>query len=365
MDKNQLKQIHTQIRTQLKALEESTDSNYAERLDELLATWASLGSYSRSKWSYAEVDAWEQACTKIGQLDHADDILYEAKGRIDDRSHETAHFFWTEIEWEVKRDIRLVEENTASLIQRFPHNHWFISYYCNFATSIDYKGSSNEKIESYYISTINHLKTLDKVAENAVFMILRNGVSLFYRYLSSKNYDGAERLLNTIEKSELFDTTLNTYSEMQSLKHTLAQAKSDKALIDSTYAKVSKKVEDVSSNANKKSFEQLVIFTAIITFVVTAAGSAVKSPLPLWEIVGLGMTLLVFVLAIMMCLDKPQVLLKDFRFYILMAAFGLTAVLAITTIIAERPTINNYYTTEATNKVELAPKQQQRATENN
>ncbi|ELA8062037.1 hypothetical protein P3383_04800 [Vibrio parahaemolyticus] len=60
MDKNQIQQIHKQVRTQLKALEESTDSNYAERLDELLATWASLGLYSSSKWSDADVRASER-----------------------------------------------------------------------------------------------------------------------------------------------------------------------------------------------------------------------------------------------------------------------------------------------------------------
>ncbi|EHK6025207.1 hypothetical protein HYO33_03040 [Vibrio parahaemolyticus] len=60
MDKNQIQQIHKQVRTQLKALEESTDSNYAERLDELLATWASLGLYSSSKWSDTDVRASER-----------------------------------------------------------------------------------------------------------------------------------------------------------------------------------------------------------------------------------------------------------------------------------------------------------------
>ncbi|GLO63647.1 hypothetical protein MACH09_41550 [Vibrio sp. MACH09] len=105
---------------------------------------------------------------------------------------------------------------------------------------------------------------------------------------------------------------------------------------DSLKNELKAKMDDYEKEHNKSSFQQLVLFTAVITFVITAATSATSAQFDVRTLSSIGLILIIFVTTASLFNDKPNKFLLDYRIYILMI-FILSIIL-----INFSPAINNY-----------------------
>lgn len=338
--------IHSNIEATLRDVVSTSKEDLFTKCCSLVESFSKLGPYTTTTWHHTQVKVWEDLIQKIGESPYKEESLSYIMHAKGNQESEALEFLEHELRHTIQPDPERASEQLKSLTNRFPNNGLFRKYRCNF---IDYESDcTTEDIMQLYNHCYHYEVSYSDGAKNTPNHLATNGIKCFYLLTERFEFEKAFQVRQSLmeQPNVMSDTHLKNI--VINLKYVLIQSKATYKQNQQSIHDVKEEIKKVTYESNKKSFEQLIIFTAIITFVVTAAGSSVQSSLPLWEIVGLGMTLLVFVLAIMMCLDKPQVLLKDFRFYILIAAFGLTGALAITSAMNKVTIINNNYRTEMT-----------------
>ncbi|ELX7501886.1 hypothetical protein SKP08_001951 [Vibrio fluvialis] len=335
MNSTDIDNLHRSITNLITKLLKTNGNNFHKPCLDLIDELVNIGSYTPQKWSWGVVKTWEEKLQEIGKLAHGQEILglfKEKRLQATEPEKEPLSFAINELLWGVFSDNKKTESQLNNMVKKYPDNMLFAFYYCTFVFG-------DEEIQNHEIVLISdelidtYKKTLTFMSSQPVSIdeqgvILGLGINIFYRYIEHHDYESALNVRELLSAQTCYVKNPHFQNIIYSLKHAVVQSKAYFKLNEQTAKTFKQELQSISKDSSKKSFEQLIIFTAIITFVVTAAGSAIKSPLPLWEITGLGMTLLVFVLAIMMCLDKPQKIYKDLRFYILIIAFGFTATLA-------------------------------------
>lgn len=316
---------HNKIAENWKKLIAASPDDFEPILGDLIISYENLGEYTPEKWDPKRVNEWLENCEKLAESSYSPSIIKLLRYKISTKATEGAVLIFQELLWCSKnRDMNTLTELVQAL-KLFPNNPWFKMIRCNVMASFYWEADDLLSLENDFIQCLAHLHSLqDKRAMSGYYLF--TGVSLFRKYIQHHDLASAKRIKLMLDNTPTFNDSVVYSNTLMGLYSELSQAQAMFKLQEST----EQKIADIANNANKKNFEQLVIFTAIITFVITAAGSAIKSPIPLWEIVGLGMTLLIFVVAIMLCLDSPtkQELNKDFRFWVLRTAFVLTALLA-------------------------------------
>ena len=162
-----------------------------------------------------------------------------------------------------------------------------------------------------------------------VVIAINLSVRLFYKYIALHDFISARKLIAELDNVKPFTEDLQFNNVLAGLPYTLEQNEALYNLNKTSLKKMEDKVKQLGEDNNKKSFEMLIVFTAVITFLVTAAGATTSESTSIAGLAALGLTLLVFVVASLICLERPKTLLKDTRMIVLILALLSTLAMAL------------------------------------
>lgn len=354
MNPEEIKVVHKTIEKILRELLKGDNLDF-ELIEKLANEFVKLGSFTPVRWDMKEVRKWEDSLRIISQKPYSKEILgvlvdIEAKASLEKK--EPLQFLMLEMRTNIFNDSPSDLIKLKELTITYPHNLLFYLYYGT------YIGGEHdvEKIELELVCK----KTLEfigftvepdnyNLSGAAVSVCLR----LLHKYMELHEFEKAVRLQNEISEVALFKKHDAIANIIYDMKFTIMQSKAQYELIESTVEEFRKEIELQSEDARKKGFEQLVIFTAVITFLITAANSISSASFPVVGIGVLGYTLLTFVLAILMCLEKPISLRDDNRFRLLIGSSIIAILIAISSVVTKIESICVYNCGPVTQNIEV------------
>lgn len=319
-----INELHKKIHTLLSKLSTSDKNDFQGTCDELITTISALGTYTPNYWAFTQIKIWGDILEKIGHLDHYQEILGRITNFDPNATNESLNFISFEIRY--AKDLNRQEACSALelLCIKHPNNTVFRLYYSSFVFYTQ-KVTLDKCFKAFQFG-VNFYSENTFINADYYASIISSGIKLFYLCLEEQKYKEAEDVFDALSKLPNLQSDPHFQNLVAILPNTLKQSMANAHLIERSVTEVTDQLETITRESNKKSFEQLVIFTAIITFVITAAGSIMSNPTQLWALSGLGATLITFILCVLLFLDKPTfgALLKDFRFYVLVISATVT-----------------------------------------
>lgn len=291
-----------------------------------------LGPYNSEQWYWEDVQKWWSLFETVSGLPHISSllsILDDEIAKADIKTLEPLEFMRIELTAHSPCFESVLRSNIEELIKKYPNNVEFLNTYAHMLVD---EMSSIEDIElgiMLYKAYVERTSSSDD--NNVVWSVYNSELMLYQKFRELDDDVNAEKVLDRMSEYKPFEESKDLWNTFADVLHVHDNMKIVTKRIQSIADKYQEDSIQMAKESTSKTFEQLVIFTAIITFVITAAGSTVQSSLPLWGITGLGMTLLIFVLTIQLGLEKPtwSMLKTDFRFYSLISAFVLTSILTV------------------------------------
>lgn len=352
--KNQ--EVHQSINEALNNIKGAQEFNPV-LVEALIQAFSRLGSYTPKKWLYSQSREWEMSLKELSKKDYSKELLgcfIDAKIVASKEAYEPISFLILEMQWNIFKDDDWVIDYLKKLTIDYSHNYLFFLYYGNHLGAII--DADKTELQIAFKKTVEFLGFLGlqssqhNLGGQAISVCLR----LFHKHVELHEYDDAYLLFEQLQKIDHFMSDTVFSNIIYSLPYTIMQGKSQYQLNISTTQNLKAQLIEQSDENRKKSFEQLVIFTAVITFLITAASSVSSASFPLLGIATLGITLLTFVLSIMMCLDKPDKLRKDSRFKILVCAFLIIILLTLCSTIQNFESLCLYNCGPVINEVEIS-----------
>lgn len=293
---------------------------FREYIDEFMK----IGSYNKNTWNVT----WTRTCwmffVELSEYTYATEFLAELDRYILNGSIsqiEALEFARCELRWAITENKDLIKDDIKRLVIKYPYNVEF----AHTLAHVLIFGDDGEKIEAinYYRRCIiewgSNNNELIKQAYN-------HEMDMFRSTLERGDYENAQIQITNIQsfdaysKNAFFNNNSIIYNErIKDRQHTQALAKEIEK-------EVKESVRKEYEAQSKKNIEQLGIFSAVITFIITAAAAAFNSssdntPLIL---VSIGLILILFISTISLFNDKPRDIFKDFRLYIILLYAFLT-----------------------------------------
>lgn len=326
-----------------------------ELIEKLTSEFVKLGSFTPFRWNMNEVRKWEDSLRAISKKPYSKEILgvlvdIEAKASLEQK--EPLLFLILEMRTNIFNDIPSDLIKLKELTISYPHNLLFYLYYGTYISG-EYDVEKNE-LELVCKKTLEFLSfTVEPEHYNLSGVAVSVCLRLLHKYIELHEYDKAVIFQKEISEVELFKKHDAIANIIYDMKFTIMQSKAQYELIESTVKEFRKEIESQSEDARKKGFEQLVIFTAVITFLITAANSISSASFPVVGIGVLGYTLLTFVLAILMCIEKPTSLRADNRFRLLIGSSIIAILIAISSVVTKIESICVYNCGPVTQNIEV------------
>lgn len=225
-------------------------------------------------------------------------------------------------------------DELQALTAKYPLNKIFNQYYLHFCL-LNSNIKNEEVFQRFYQYHDYVIKTQNRQGTELV-EIISIGVKVFYRLIEHNQYELASTLRTSLENLPNLRDDSHLLNIVLALKYFAKQSEVTFEQHQASTSEIKAEIQRITEESSKKGFEQLVIFTAIITFVITAAGSIMSNPVQLWALAGLGSTLITFVLCVLLFLDRPKFseLLTDFRFYVLAISASVTIWIATVATVA-------------------------------
>lgn len=230
-------------------------------------------------------------------------------------------------------ELHLFKNNDKSLntiqnsMELFPDNRAFIFLF----VQLVYKDNRNELMADSQNRICNLLMLSQDVSEKnrCLDLALNISVKLFYQYVFSHDFKSAQTLLDKLENVTAFQNDTFCKNILAPLPYALDQSRSLYTLNQNTIHDLELKVRKLGEESNKRVFEILIIFTAVITFLVTAASTATSNTTTMIGLLSFGLMLLGFVISSLICLERPKSIRKDARFTILIIALIASVLIAL------------------------------------
>lgn len=354
MNPEETKVVHKTIERTLIELLKADNLDF-ELIEKLANEFVKLGSFTPFRWHMGEVRKWEDSLRAISKKPYSKEILgvlvdIEAKASLEQK--EPLQFLMLELRANIFNDTPSVLLKLKELTAIYPHNLLFYLYYGTYIAN----ENNIDKTELELVSK-KTLEFVDFTLEPEGYNLSGAAVSvclrLLNKYIELHQYDKAVSFQKEISEVGLFKKDYEIANIIYSMRFTIIQSRAQYELIESTVKEFRKEIESQSEDARKKGFEQLVIFTAVITFLITAANSISSASFPVVGIGVLGYTLLTFVLAILMCLDKPVSLRADNRFRLLIGSSVIAIVIALSSVVTKIESICIYSCGPVTQNVDV------------
>ncbi|PAR29112.1 hypothetical protein CGT99_17325 [Vibrio metoecus] len=308
----------------------SSDTIYNKNnIDAVFNLLVQHSRYDVNVWNINEIQEIESLMSNLAEKSFAAK-LYQDFVRVDAlEENEAIKLVRFLFEMKFYKDKVKSLENVRTLRLKYPDNQIFSYLIANIVYNLE-EYELELLLESQKAICILIVQCTDYKASEIYSNIGFNlSVRLFYKYLAQHDYINARSLIEQLDNFKQFTENTIYNNILAGLPFTLEQSRSLYELNKTSLYEMKKKVNKLGQDSNKKSFEILIVFTAVITFLVTAAGATTSEYTSISGLASLGFTLLTFVIASLMCLERPKNLFSDPRLLILVLALISTLLMVL------------------------------------
>lgn len=321
---NELHKNINKLQTEIKALiGVSKHDDACEKFKILVNVIGNLDKYNKSTWDIKQTQKWWLFFDFLGKYQFVTSYISIIETNLqncDLSEVEALEFLRIELIWSATDDPILVKDKILNLLNIYPYNLEF-SHTAAHVLARD-KKTYFDAIKLYR-KCINAWGTQHS---SLISQLYNFEINIFRNTLEEGDYLHAEKQLDLIISYSFYKN--NPMFNNASLIH--RERLKDRKFTEATAKKIERELKRAvvaeSEVQNKKNIEQLGVFSAIITFIITAAASAFsseKSMTPL-ILIAIGLILILFITTISLLHFRPKSLLKDFRFYLLALFVFLT-----------------------------------------
>ncbi|MEZ8627825.1 hypothetical protein AB6D75_18735 [Vibrio splendidus] len=312
---------------------ENPQEDTEKAFDELIKSFIQIGSYNKTLWHHRQSSLWWEKISILSRSERGSFFITKLKERIRSAPvNDIEPLTFLHLEMTVNQAIpkNLYSEVSKAALEQYPHNLEFLHTY---AHTLKASGATKESITEaigLYRSYIDAFSPdyPPRVLEETYNLEL----NLFRSYRKEEKFVEADHILtqtrnyNPYKDSDVFSNISLTISEQ------FAERKHFYEMVKDTEQELRNIVEKQKKEQDKNSFQQLAIFTAIITFIITAAGSSGPDHIDsAANLIGLGLILIMFVASTSLFFTKPLSYHKDIRVWVLVIFSILTAINTIET----------------------------------
>ncbi|EGQ9313619.1 hypothetical protein F7U73_22580, partial [Vibrio vulnificus] len=317
---NNLSKIQQSIVT---AIDESNYAEVEDQFDKFLVEFVKIGSYNKVSWPVAQSRKWWEFFEVLGRYELASMLLPKIKEKMAENivsDIEPLEFAYIELSWSISKRPSLHKEKVLKLISDFPHN-------------IEFAHTAAHILSEDKTTTFESIKLYRRCIEewggqhNTLISHLYNvEIKIFKATLENGDYLHAEKQLDLIINFEPYSKNALSNNTSLMYKERLRDRKFTEASIKKLKRELTDDIKGELESQSKKNIEQLGVFSAIITFIITAAASAFNSEHSMTPVIliSIGLILILFVASMSLLNFKPKKLYLDFRFYVLIIFCLLT-----------------------------------------
>lgn len=358
---NVIEQINNKL-NQLQFLSSVKDSPQSEVLstfDEFLDIFVGIGHYSRKTWPIEHTSNWWVHFNKLTKTEYISHFLAKVNQRIKDPNTapsalEPLCFLDIELRWaesEEEVDRKVLEELTTKYIAEYPYNLELLHSRAHLL-SLD-EETSSESLDKYKMCFEKWGKNTPKRMLSLVF---NEQVNRFNKLIDKSEFEAARGVLNKLSECDFYTDNPLSNNNIFALRQRLKDREFTQEKAREIESNIQSRMRLESETQNKKSIEQLGLFSAVITFIVTAAASSFNSFKALTPVIliSIGLILVLLIATISVCNTPPkQAAWKDKRIWML---FGyLLATGAITTVELLRPSAQEFVSTSIEKRISQNP----------
>lgn len=295
----------------------------------LLDQFEKIGPYDRDNWNYIHTNIWWDSIARLTKSPKGSKLLSILKLKVDNEpDNEPLQFFLVEMIVNQPITTEIYKKVAKDAYEKFPHNYELMH---NYAHSLRRELNNNSDIVEairLYRSYIDNYKNIDPFSQRnypdrVVESVYNLEINLFKRLREDSLFLEADKTLDYALNYEPYKSNFILRNNLISIKDMFEERKNYLAIVKKSERQFKNTIDEYKTEQDKNSFQQLAVFTAIITFVITAAGSSQLATSTYSFFVGMGLILILFVSTVQIFITPPKSKL-DFRFLILYTFIALT-----------------------------------------
>ncbi|USD99036.1 hypothetical protein JKJ11_08525 [Vibrio sp. SCSIO 43133] len=319
-------EVHQNINEKLNQVIQLKDD---ESVDNLLISFTSfldafieIGHYDTATWPITETRPWWYMFDQVAKSRHIGALLGELRSRIDKTTVlselEPLHYLEVELKWGTCRtldDYKPLEKAVKDHLERYPYNIEFI--HCLGHVLAKYPNRFQE-CKSKYEQCFECWGV--KTPPSSITSYFGKRLAYVQEAILDSRFDEAEEELIEMQNFKPFNDDPHFHNLVFVYRDRLKDRKYTEDKAESIKSAVTQVIAEENDKQNKKSIEQLGLFSAVIALIITAAtasfsSSGINSVLTL---ISVGLILVLFIGTLTLFNDgRTTEYRTDFRFWIL------------------------------------------------
>ncbi|PKG73008.1 hypothetical protein CXF86_19930 [Shewanella sp. GutCb] len=287
---------------------------------ELMNELEKCHSYCVDTWTITEIEAIDKSLAKLAENSFASNFLQDIKKLCLDVKGEAYLLvkFYFELNY-LKNKTNSLNE-IRNLKSEYSENHAYSYQFIKMVN--DLEDRSIELLEDSHQTSVGLvMKTVKGPALSTYTnQAINLSIKLLYKYIAQHDFTRANSFIEELDHVKPFTDSYIFTNILAGLPYAVEQSEALYNLNKLTLEEMEGKVKKISEDSNKRSFEILIVFTAVITFLVTAAGVTTSDTTSVPGLASLGLILVVFIVTAIICLDRPKNIFSDPRILVLILA---------------------------------------------
>ncbi|WP_127908144.1 hypothetical protein [Aeromonas hydrophila] len=313
-----------EMQNELTALMRADDHKAIEiEFGKFLAEFSKIGTYNKVMWPVTQSRKWWSFFEETSQYKLASVLISLIDNRLaicESTELESLLFARLELLWNITKTPSSLRSIALGLVDKYPHNIEFIHTAAHiFGEDKEY---SFKAIKLYR----RCIEEWGKEHSELIKYTYNLELGVFRDTLEDKDYLNAEKQIDYIMSFAFYQKNAMFHNNSIMYKERLRDRKFTEATALKIERELTQTVINESVQQGKKNIEQLGLFSAVITFIVTAAASALNSDKTMTPLilVSIGVILILFISTIALLNNPPKKPIRDFRVYLVLFYAVLT-----------------------------------------
>ncbi|HCM0980217.1 TPA: hypothetical protein ACF35C_004645, partial [Vibrio parahaemolyticus] len=329
MTTKKINKVHKEVNDKIEILNGCIESGSYDEIqgafDEFIDSFVKIGSYNKITWSVTWTRRIWDYSEELAKYQHISSFIVKIKQRLinsDLDEKEPLEFLLLELQGAVVNNINLIKKQAIRCANEYPYNIEFVQILAHALMQSKKKSDNFEAIHHYRKCVVEW----GGAYNDLIKYLFNKELSIFKKTLSSGEYLEAEKQLDHIMSFTPYQKNPLSQNTMLIFKDRLMDRKHTEAINAKTTREIKESIKEEYSSQSKKNIEQLGVFSAVITFIITAAASAFNSKnenVPLL-IMAIGLILILFMSTISLFNEKDKKFFSDYRFYIVIGYLMLS-----------------------------------------
>ncbi|WP_417883558.1 hypothetical protein [Vibrio rumoiensis] len=303
----------TKITTSIK--EPKPTINTSDLFDPFITAFLAIGSYNTYKWHSSFTQEIWKNLEVIAQSDLCTNFLERIEKQLDQHeTNEPLHFLKSELLISSKTQPRSkLKQYSESLIEKYPSNLEFQHNYAHLLIDMNKSPSSKDNLVALNI----YRKYIQSFASYTPHIVLVNTYNIdvkFYQKLrDKKEYIHAQKWLDSMAQFKPYNDDALLRNNTITLSEMLKERMHLEGTMKEQLKNYQEELDKIRAAQSGQNIQQLSIFTAIITFVITAAMSNLSTNGGFGSLAVFGVILIMFVVTASLISTPPKDFFADIR----------------------------------------------------